>query len=319
MVLNRRNFIKYSIISSLVTHTGGSISNTYASDTNISLRSLNVGIESDILLVIDVQNDFCPGGSLGVKDGDKIIKNINTIQESFNNVALTQDWWALNTDYADAAIISMTSPIQLSMLKVNPATAYLMLKKYVKLQPGDWIIQDAANSAVGQYIIRLAKIEGIKTINIVRRKELANELKEIGADFVILDTPNMASEVKELTNDSDIKLAIDAVGGDIILRIGDCLAEEATILNYGGEKYFCIARAFQKRSGGFDSPESFYSIGLGCRLNDASKMIYGERVLLDSSENIELTNHHLLALFELIRPNIFPQLQIHLKLHYHLH
>ena len=124
-------------------------------------------------------------------------------------------------------------PIQLSMLKVNPATAYLMLKKYVKLQPGDWIIQDAANSAVGQYIIRLAKIEGIKTINIVRRKELANELKEIGADFVILDTPNMASEVKELTNDSDIKLAIDAVGGDIILRIGDCLAEEATILNYG--------------------------------------------------------------------------------------
>jgi NADPH:quinone reductase-like Zn-dependent oxidoreductase len=43
------------------------------------------------------------------------------------------------------------------MLKVNPATAYLMLKKYVKLQPGDWIIQDAANSAVGQYIIRLAK------------------------------------------------------------------------------------------------------------------------------------------------------------------
>ena len=124
-------------------------------------------------------------------------------------------------------------PIQLSMLKVNPATAYLMLKKYVKLQPGDWIIQDAANSAVGQYIIRLAKIEGIKTINIVRRKELANDLKEIGADFVIQDSPNMASEVKELTNDSDIKLAIDAVGGDIILRIGDCLAEEATILNYG--------------------------------------------------------------------------------------
>ena len=53
-----------------------------------------------------------------------------------------------------------------------------------------------------------------------------------------------------------------------------------------GEKYFCIARAFQKRSGGFDSPESFYSIGLGCSLNDASEMIYGERVLLDSSENI---------------------------------
>ena len=43
----------------------------------------------------------------------------------------------------------------------------------------------------------------------------------------------MASEVKELTNGGDIKLAIDAVGGDIILRIGECLVEEATILNYG--------------------------------------------------------------------------------------
>ena len=47
---------------------------------------------------------------------------------------------------------------QLSMLKVNPATAYLMLKKYVNLKKGDWIIQDAANSGVGQCIIRLAKM-----------------------------------------------------------------------------------------------------------------------------------------------------------------
>ena len=53
-----------------------------------------------------------------------------------------------------------------------------------------------------------------------------------------------------------------------------------------GEKYFCIARAFQKRSGGFDSPESFYSIGLGCKIDDAKQMIYAEKLILDSSENI---------------------------------
>ncbi len=53
-----------------------------------------------------------------------------------------------------------------------------------------------------------------------------------------------------------------------------------------GEKYFCIARAFQKRSGGFDSPESFYSIGLGCKIHDAKQMIYAEKLILDSSENI---------------------------------
>jgi len=124
-------------------------------------------------------------------------------------------------------------PIQLSMLKVNPATAYLMLKKYVKLNEGDWIIQDAANSGVGQCLIRLAKMDGIKTINIVRRKELEKELLEIGADIVIEDSENMPLDIKKLTDDADIKLAIDAVGGDIVLRLGDCLAEQATILNYG--------------------------------------------------------------------------------------
>ena len=124
-------------------------------------------------------------------------------------------------------------PIQLSMLKVNPATAYLMLKKYVNLKEGDWIIQDAANSGVGHSIIRLAKINGIKTINIVRRKELRDELMNIGADLVLEDSQNLFSEVEKLTNRGKIKLAIDAVGGDIVLRLGDCLAEKATILNYG--------------------------------------------------------------------------------------
>ena len=122
---------------------------------------------------------------------------------------------------------------QLSMLKVNPATAYLMLNKYVNLKTGDWIIQDAANSGVGQSIIRLAKIKGIKTINIVRRKELTQELKNIGADIVLQDSKDLAEEVKDLTNGADVKLAIDAIGGDIILRLGNCLADESTILNYG--------------------------------------------------------------------------------------
>ena len=124
-------------------------------------------------------------------------------------------------------------PIQLSMLKVNPATAYLMLTKYVDLKEGDWIIQDAANSGVGHCLIRLAKMKGIKTINIVRRKEVKDELLQIGANAVIEDTDNMSVEVKKIIGDGQVKLAIDAVGGDIVLRLGDCLVDEATILNYG--------------------------------------------------------------------------------------
>ena len=89
MLLNRRNFIKTSLATSMLSYTGNIVSTVYADENN---TPLDMGLDSDVLLVIDVQNDFCPGGSLGVKDGNKIIKNINFIQEKFKNVILTQDW-----------------------------------------------------------------------------------------------------------------------------------------------------------------------------------------------------------------------------------
>ena len=60
------------------------------------------------------------------------------------------------------------------MLKVNPATAYLMLNNYIKINNGDYILQNAANSGVGNYVIQLAKMYNIRTINLIRRKEVNN-------------------------------------------------------------------------------------------------------------------------------------------------
>ena len=48
--------------------------------------------ERDLLLVVDVQNDFCPEGALGVPDGDAVVPVINRIQPGFAHVVLTQDW-----------------------------------------------------------------------------------------------------------------------------------------------------------------------------------------------------------------------------------
>ncbi len=124
-------------------------------------------------------------------------------------------------------------PLQLAMLKVNPPTAYLMMTKYVSLAPGDWILQSAANSGVGHCLIQLAKAEGFKTVNIVRREELADELTALGADVVLVDGPDLAQRITAATKGAPIKLAIDAVGGTQIVRFGDALADEATIVNYG--------------------------------------------------------------------------------------
>ncbi len=47
---------------------------------------------NDLLLIIDVQNDFCPGGALAVADGDAVVPVINRLAERFDHVVLTQDW-----------------------------------------------------------------------------------------------------------------------------------------------------------------------------------------------------------------------------------
>ena len=108
MPLNRRNFIQTSLATSMFTYVGNMFLSVTAAENKLPL---NIGMDTDVLLVIDVQNDFCPGGSLGVKDGDKIIKNINSIQEQFNNVVLTQDWHPKNhssfvTEYKDKEVFS---------------------------------------------------------------------------------------------------------------------------------------------------------------------------------------------------------------------
>jgi nicotinamidase/pyrazinamidase len=50
-----------------------------------------------VLLIVDVQNDFCPGGALAVNDGDKIVPIINQIQDKFDFVISSQDWHPANT------------------------------------------------------------------------------------------------------------------------------------------------------------------------------------------------------------------------------
>jgi NADPH:quinone reductase-like Zn-dependent oxidoreductase len=124
-------------------------------------------------------------------------------------------------------------PLQAAMLKVNPPTAWLMMTKYVDLAPGDWLLQTAANSAVGHCVIQLAKAAGLKTVNVVRREGLADALIALGADVVLLDGPDLARRVAAVTAGARIRLAIDAVGGTQIVRFGDALADEAVVLNYG--------------------------------------------------------------------------------------
>lgn len=122
---------------------------------------------------------------------------------------------------------------QLCMMMVNPATAQLLLTEYVDLQPGDWIIQSAANSAVGGYVVQLAKARGVNVVNVVRRDSAVEDVKALGGDVVLVDGPDLAKDVKAAT-DAKMKLAIDAVAGATAGRLGDTLERGGTLVNYGG-------------------------------------------------------------------------------------
>ena len=122
---------------------------------------------------------------------------------------------------------------QLAMSAVNPLTALLMLTSFVDVEEGQWIVQSAANSAVGGYVIQLAKQRGIKTVNIVRREGLAEELKAKGADVVLIDGPDLAVQIAKATGNAPVVLALDPVGGETYSRLADSLGYGGTLVTYG--------------------------------------------------------------------------------------
>ena len=123
-------------------------------------------------------------------------------------------------------------PQQAAMLSINPPAAALLLEEFVSLKPGDWIVQNAANSGVGRAVIVFAKQKCLRTINIVRRPELIDELKEIGADIVLLAGPSTAAEANRATGGALVRLALDGVGGDATGTLLDVVGWDAKIVCY---------------------------------------------------------------------------------------
>jgi NADPH:quinone reductase-like Zn-dependent oxidoreductase len=78
---------------------------------------------------------------------------------------------------ADVRVRMEAAAVQLAMLPINPATAHVMLNRFVDLNPGDWVGQPGANSAVGRLVIVLAHLRGLKTLNVVRRDVAADEVR----------------------------------------------------------------------------------------------------------------------------------------------
>lgn len=131
------------------------------------------------------------------------------------------------------AVPDEIEPERAAMLKINPLTAWRMLHDFVALQPGDWVIQNAANSAAGHAVIEISRELGYRTVNVVRREELIDELRAAGGDVVLLDNDDLREAVTTATDGATIRLGLNAVGGESALRLAKVVAPGATIVTYG--------------------------------------------------------------------------------------
>lgn len=122
---------------------------------------------------------------------------------------------------------------------VNPLTALRMLEDFVDLNPGDAIVQNGATSIVGQCIIQLAQIRGIRSINIIRDRAGSNEakekLKKLGADEVYTESQLEVKNVKSLlANIPEPALGFNCVGGNAATLVMKFLRQRGTMVTYGG-------------------------------------------------------------------------------------
>ena len=121
---------------------------------------------------------------------------------------------------------------QFSMLGSNPPTAGLILSEYADLEPGDWIVQNAASSGVGRSLIALAKARGLRTVNLARDESVLAELTASGADIVHLDDATVVEDVRKEIGDARVALAVDSVGGESAARLLDLLSYGGSLVTY---------------------------------------------------------------------------------------
>ena len=162
--------------------------------------------------------------------------NVKHVKAGDLVINLQRENWAQKRKVKGDDAIPLPAGIDLkqaAMVRINPPTAQLMLSDFVDLKGGDWVIQNVANSAVGRLLIVLAHQRGLRTVNVVRRAELANQLKQLGADLVIVDGDDLAARVARETGNANIRLGVEAIGGAATGRIVECVGTDGTVVHYG--------------------------------------------------------------------------------------
>ncbi len=122
---------------------------------------------------------------------------------------------------------------QAAQLVSMPFSA-ISLIDFLDVKPGDWIVQNAANGAVGRMVAQMGRARGLNILGLVRRSAAVTELAEQGIDRVVaVDTDDWRDKVAEITGGAPIIAGVDSVGGESSGHVLSLLGENATLVVFG--------------------------------------------------------------------------------------
>src|SRR6476659_9804718 len=144
--------------------------------------------------------------------------------------------WATHLIAATTDIVVVPDDIdavQLAMVGINPMTAMLMLRDYGNpSMPDRWIGQSAGNSAVGEYLIKLAQRFGWRTISVVRREAAAQQVRSWRGDWAVIDDDDLEANLAQSLSGTELDIVVDPVGGRAARQLVHHLRFGGTLVSY---------------------------------------------------------------------------------------
>jgi NADPH:quinone reductase-like Zn-dependent oxidoreductase len=120
-----------------------------------------------------------------------------------------------------------------AQLVAMPFSAITLLE-FLEVEPGDWIIQNAANGAVGKVLAKLAAARGVNVVSLVRRAAGVAEMAAHGIENVVAtDSEGWPDQVREIVGDSAIRAGVDSIGGTASGDMMALLGEGGTLVSFG--------------------------------------------------------------------------------------
>ncbi|WP_411837263.1 zinc-binding dehydrogenase [Paracoccus sp. ME4] len=120
-----------------------------------------------------------------------------------------------------------------AQLIAMPFSAITLLE-FLHVGKGDWVVQTAANGAVGKIIAVLAQSRGVRLLNLVRRPEAVEELTAMGmTDVLSTSDPDWVAKARAIIGDDGARAAVDSVGGEVAAGLIELLGTEGLLVTFG--------------------------------------------------------------------------------------